>query len=380
MNHPILYVNEMAKRRYFAYLKNSQGFSNLSIVNIEKSLWLWQEFTEQSDFKGFHQQRAIGFKEWLKNKKKHNSLQKNVSLSFCYDMLRYLRAFFEWLATQPGYKSKIRIEDIGYLGLTKQENRLATLPSAKKLPSLEEVRQTIEAIQPLTEVDRRDKALLSLAFLTGARVSALASLPLQSFDKERLTVDQNPKFAVKTKFSKRIVSALIPFSYREPLDYFTDWIDYLDETKKFLPTQPIFPATKKENGQEILGYYSTGEVEPIFWKSTSSVRKIFEKRFKDAGLPYYHPHTFRHLLVKEISKIPLTEEQKKAISQNLGHEDVGTTFGSYGYGAIGEDRQIELVRAIQFDGKSSEVKYLMSQEQIAQIALQAAQQAKIIGT
>ncbi len=373
MSHSTQYQNELIKRKFFTYLKNSKGFSDNSIQSFESALWLWEEFFQHPELTSFNQTKAVDFKDWLKAKKKRQSTQA-VSLSYCYDNLRYLRTFFEWLSHQLFCKGKINFTDIEYLNLTKKESRAIRAPHAKKFPTLENIQSVIENILPITEVDRRDKALLSLTFLTGARITALASLPVQSFDSEDLTIDQNPKLGVKTKFSKRIVTALIPFSYKEPLQYFIDWVTYLKEVKKFQPTDPLFPATKRENGQEALGYYSTGKVEPIFWKSSSSPRKIFEKRFQSANVPYFHPHTFRHLLVKEISKIPLTEEEKKAISQNLGHDNVGTTFGSYGYGGISEQRQVEIVKNISFDGKAREVKYMLSKEEIKELVKTAVEE------
>jgi hypothetical protein len=177
---------------------------------------------------------------------------------------------------------------------------------------------------------------------------------MQVFDRKKLTIDQDPNLGVKTKNSKRIMTAIMEFSfYKEPLKYFLEWFDYLENEKKFKPSDPIFPATKIENGKDNLGYYNTENVEPNFWKSTTSTRKIFEKRSEQAGVKYYHPHTFRNLLVKEISELPLTEEQKKAFSQNLGHEDIGTTFGSYGYGKIGESKQIEIMKSINFGSDES---------------------------
>ncbi|MFC1609138.1 tyrosine-type recombinase/integrase [Patescibacteria group bacterium] len=355
-----IYKNEIIKRKFYDYLKNSKGgYSEKSIECFEKSIWLWEEFTSNSDFSNFNQTKAKEFKEWLKNKKKRNSKEK-VSLSYCYDNLRYLRLFFGWLSEQSGYKSKINQTAIDYLTLSKKENRIATQSNRRTPPSLEDIKQTIESIEVKNEIDRRDKALISLMLLTGIRISAIASLPMESFDKDNTTVVQDPRMGVDTKNSKKITTSLMTFSYKEPMKYFLDWFEYLEEKKGFKSNDPIFPATKKENGKDNLGYFSTGEVEPIFWKGSASVRKIFEKRFKNAGVKYYNPHTFRNLLVKEISKIPLTEEEKKAFSQSLGHEQVGTTFGSYGYGHIDEDRQIEIIRSIDFEGKKKEVKQIMS--------------------
>jgi len=361
------YKNELIKRNFFGFLREAEGFSEKSVEAIENAIWLWEGFTKKADFSNFNQKKVIEFKEWLKSKKKQNS-QETVSLSYCYDIFRYLRTFFEWLGEQPNYKSKINATYIKFLSLTKNETRIINQSKKIKCPSLEEVKKVIEDIIIKNEIDRRDRALICLIFLTGIRISALMTLPLGSFDKDSLAIDQSYDLGVQTKLSKRITTRIVPFPYKEPLKYFLEWVDYLENVKKFQPQSPIFPATKKENGKgKKLGYYSTGEVESVFWKNSNSIRKIFEKRFKNAGLPYYHPHTFRHLLVKEISKLPLTEEEKKAISQNLGHKDVGTTFGSYGYGAIDEDRQIELIKNIDFGGKDKTAKLQITKDDLREV-------------
>jgi hypothetical protein len=49
----------------------------------------------------------------------------------------------------------------------------------------------------------------------------------------------------------------------------------------------------------------------------------------------------------------------------LGHENTGTTFGSYGYGKIEEGRQIEIIRNIDFEGRKREVKICFYQRGIS---------------
>jgi hypothetical protein len=56
-----------------------------------------------------------------------------------------------------------------------------------------------------------------------------------------------------------------------------------------------------------------------------------------------------------MSKARLTEEEKKAISMNLGHENVGTTFGSYGYGNMTPIDAVKIVQKLTMttgDGQS----------------------------
>ena len=365
--HTTAYKNESVKRAFYKYLENAKRFSPNSIQCYESSIWLWEEYANGADFKLFNQTKAEEFKDWLKNKKKKKS-QEPVGLSYCYDRLRFLKVFFEWLSKQPSYR-KINQTAIDYLNLTRAEARIATQSKAKEFPPLEVVKVTIESINGKTEIEMRDKALISLMFLTGARISAISTLSMQCFDREKSVIYQDPKLGVKTKNSKRIVTAIMEFSfYKEPKGYFLEWFDYLEKEKEFKPTDPIFPATKIENGKDNLGYYNTEEVEPIFWKNGDSARKIFQKRSSQAGVKYYNPHSFRDLLVKEISKLPITEEEKKAFSQNLGHEDTGTTFGSYGYGKINEDRQIEIIQNIGKKEQRSEIKYVVTENQLEELA------------
>ena len=72
------------------------------------------------------------------------------------------------------------------------------------------------------------------------------------------------------------------------------------------------------------------------------MRDVFRAAFAKAGLPYFHPHTFRKTLVAFAERNCLTPEQFKAFSQNIGHESPMTTF-SY-YGAVQVSRQGEIIR------------------------------------
>jgi len=362
-----LYKNEIIKRGFFEYLRNAKRFSDKTIDCYEKAIWQWEDFSNKANLSNFNKTEAEKFKNWLKNKKKAKS-QERISLSYCYDILRYLRVFFDWLSKQKGYKKKIDSLAIDYLHLTREETQIATQPREVETPTLEEIKTLIENIKGKSEVDIRDKALLSLFSLTGARISAVRTLSMKCFNREKLILYQDPKLKVETKHSKRIVSPLISCFYKESLTYFLEWFDYLEKQRNFKSDAPIFPMSKIENGEENLSYYNTGQVEPVFWKNSSSLRNIIKKRFEQAGIRYYHPHTFRHWFIKKIMELPLTEVQQKAISQSVGHEDIRTTFGSYGYGKIDENRQVEIIRGIDFEGQSKETKLSLNEETIEQLA------------
>jgi integrase len=68
---------------------------------------------------------------------------------------------------------------------------------------------------------------------------------------------------------------------------------------------------------------------------------------RSAGLPPFTPHLLRKTLVDLASTRCRAPEEFKAWSQNLGHEDVLTTFRSYG--AVSPGRQREVMLAMDAD-------------------------------
>jgi integrase/recombinase XerD len=81
-----------------------------------------------------------------------------------------------------------------------------------------------------------------------------------------------------------------------------------------------------------------------FWTDAAPIRKIFKASFEGAGLPYYNPHSIRTTLVQLGEQLCLTPEEFKAWSQNLGREQVMTTFRSYG--SVPQSRQAEIIRKL----------------------------------
>jgi len=68
---------------------------------------------------------------------------------------------------------------------------------------------------------------------------------------------------------------------------------------------------------------------------------VFRAAFLHAGLPYYNPHSLRSTLAQFGETLCKTPEDFKAWSQNLGHEQVLTTFRSYGH--VSTKRQSEIL-------------------------------------
>ncbi|MCP3660110.1 MAG: site-specific integrase [Bacteroidetes bacterium] len=318
--------NERIKRKYFIYLKEAFKKSQSTIDNIRKSLTRYEQFTEHKDFKTFSKKKAMDFKNhFLKAKNKQTN--QNISKSTVLSTMKNLEAFFLWLAQQAGYKKIINKLHIDYFSLSEKDTRIAKSKAYKIAPTLEQIKKVIFSMPFDTDIEKRNRALIAFTLLTGIRVGAIASLKLKHIDLENEFVNQAPN-EVKTKFSKQITTFFFPVG-DEIKEIFVNWIKYLLEEKLYNLDDPVFPRTKI--GLDETSSFVIDGLKPIHWQSTSQIRDIFKKAFENAGIKYFNPHTFRNTLVIFGEKYCQTPEEFKAWSQNLGHENVLTTFASYGY-------------------------------------------------
>ncbi len=346
--------NEQIKRKYFEWLKGAKGYSIKTIEVIERAIWIWEEFSKEDDYATFNQKSAQKFKKWLSQRKqKRGGI--SVSLTTQYNYFRYLSGFFLWLSGQSGYKSRVSVYDIQFLKLDKAQTRLAIAVKEQKYPSLDYVKRLCDSIEIKTEVDQRDRALIAFHFLSAMRVSAIFTLPLGCFDIEKLQVTQDPMAGVKTKFSKRIFTTLIKVD-DELLKYILEWVAYLKKIKCFSDADPMFPKTKLEQKSKEDACFQGIEVEPEFWKTEGPILSMFRARMSTAKLPYFSPHKFRHASIAEARKYCRTEEQRKALSQNVGHDNISTTF-TYGNMSPSQANQvISKMRFSQLDSRAEDLK------------------------
>jgi integrase len=351
------YRNEQVKRNFFEHLSGGRGFSGDSVSTFANAIGQWQRFSKNDDFINFGKDKAMEFVAWQKTRP-IKAKRGTLTLQTQYNYLCRIKRFFLWLAEQKGYK-KIQKTDVDFLRLSKKEVKIATSGTTRPMPTMEEVKQIILSIHPKNEIDERDRAMLSLALITGMRISAIATLKMKNFNRTDNLFDQNPGDGVLTKNSKKILTTFFPIGWSEPKRFFIEWYDRRI-TNGAKPDYPIFPSTLP--GFSNKNDYSKTLLSNECWSSSSGARKIFEIRCKSAGVPYYNPHAFRHLIVKYLSKARLTEEEKRAISMNLGHEHTGTTFGSYGYGNMTPNDAVKIVQKLKVAEPDGQTDVLTSEE------------------
>ncbi|PIZ31037.1 MAG: recombinase XerC [Alphaproteobacteria bacterium CG_4_10_14_0_8_um_filter_53_9] len=336
-------VNEKLKKQYEEALLHGKHQQKKTVDAVWKAITQFETFTGRQSFSTFNKEQAKGFKVWLE--KQTNPKGEPLSLASLRSTLAAVREFFIWLAIHPQMRRHIDPRAAEYLHLSKNEDRAARASKPRSIPTLEQMRQAIMGMPHETDVEKRDRAIMAFLAMTAMRDAALISLRLEDVNLEKMTVWQDPKH-VKTKFRKGIYTALIPL---EPLfsNIVVEWVRYLREDLKRSPKSPLFPSTEVKANPETLAFEVTGLSETP-WASAAAVRDIFKTAFERVGLPYFHPHTCRHMIIAwGMERLNLQE--MKALSQNLGHDNMMTTYNSYGY--IQPEKQVSLLHDIGYRGE-----------------------------
>ena len=323
-------------RKYLVWRKDARGISEASLDKSAAAIALYDSWLAGKDFRAFHAERARSFKRHLVGlRNAHTGAP--LSAATINGTLRELKGFFYWLADQPGYKSRISRSDADYLTPDKKSENTRRGSLWKPHPSPDQVRHVVANMPTETVIERRNRALVAFLFLSGSRESAAISLKLRHIDLANRCVQFDGR-DVDTKFGKTFTTAFYPFGL-DLEEVLAHWIAELKEEHLFAGTDPLFPKT-----MVAVGASQRFEAKGILrapWAGASSAAKIFKQAFADAGFPPFSPHRVRDTLAQLAKDHCRTPEDYKAWSQNMGHDDVLTTFRSYG--SVAPGRQIELM-------------------------------------
>ncbi len=201
-------ADERAKRAYLNWLGGSQGRHEASLDAVAKALERFDEYNKRHDFAKFHFEQAFGFKTRLIEQ---NSARTGapLSASTINSTLAALKAFFVWLAGEPGYRAKLRRNDAEYFNPPDNLSRIAGAHRRRPCPTLSQIRAALAAMPTETEIDLRDRALVAFAILTGARDSAIVSSRLKHIDIEAKLLDQDAR-EMETKCAKTFTTWFSP--------------------------------------------------------------------------------------------------------------------------------------------------------------------------
>ncbi len=201
-------------------------------------------------------------------------------------------------------------------------------PEERSVVTLDIVRQLIAVdCDPDDPVLKRDKAAAAFLFLSGMRATAFVSLPLKCVDIARREVKQYPTSGVRTKNGKAAKTALL--NIPDLLEVVEEWDTYIRARASaddlwYAPMRWAYTTNVLIQNQAI-----AQKVEDVPQHRAQSLRRALRVLFQMAGVPYMHPHLFRHGHAVYGLKNASTMAEYKAVSMNLMHSNIGITDGIY---------------------------------------------------
>lgn len=338
-------ANEVMKYQFFIELEHSkEGKDPKTIREYMNAIHEFEVATNFKDFKKYTQDWALDFKNRLSNKKNKQTGDK-ISKSYYSHYISHTRQFFEWLSKQKDYKH-LESKGIDRLYITKNERKQGKATGIQKSYLISEILETIRKMPSNTEIEMRDKAMISLCLLTTPRIKALMTARIGSIQFMReygsYAFVQSSNL-VETKFGNNITAFFISQT-QDLIDNVINWQNYL-KSKGFKDKDYLFPRIVPSFDKNGISIFQLKK-EKI--KSTTTIREIFERAFKNNNLDYINPHSFRHTISKAMKRDNNCTRLIPALHENFGHSNgLAHVVSTYGRDYLIE--QAELMKNFKFE-------------------------------
>ena len=193
---------------------------------------------------------------------------------------------------------------------------------------------------------KRIRAAACLLYLSGMRLSAFLTMPIECLNLEKMQVYQFPEKGVYTKFRKKAITSLL--NIPDLLNVVKDWDSYIRGVSKAWSTW--YPRYEYNNLSFKDCYPESRDREKAY-KSSQNIKSGFyrtlEKLCMLADIEYKGAHAFRHGHAHFGLKNAKNPEQMKAVSQNLMHKSTVITDELYSRMNAGDTN--EIITTLGFD-------------------------------
>jgi integrase len=308
-------LNKKNWKLYKEYLAHRLEVDQICEGSQEKEATHLRYALEWADTRPFSQ--AMAFRPTLPDYMLSSRLdgrEGQLSPQYIKKALATFRRFFSWLSdNQPGYKA-LKLSWVNSLKV----KRLSNIPKNKEAVTLEEIR-AIAAAPAESTFERRIRAAAVFLYLSGARISAFISLPIQAVDIQNKRITQYPSLGVRTKNRKHSQTFLLDIP--DLLKVAQEWDD---EIRAILPPNGFwFAPLSPDTGEIDLDAVSIGEHRETL------ARKNLKEWLNKVGLPYHSPHKFRHGHIHYGLAHSNNIADFKAVSMNAMHSSMEITDQFY---------------------------------------------------
>ncbi len=184
---------------------------------------------------------------------------------------------------------------------------------------------TLEAVMKIASVPaetlelKRDIAAVAFLFLSGMRISAFTSLPIECVNIEENEVLQLPEKGVRTKNRKAAITHLLQIPELQAIVHEWDAI----VRAQLSPLDLWYPVLERGRDALVKGAQPHADRGGDFRNHLKVICKM-------AGVPFMSPHKLRHGHVVYSLKNANDLQDLKAISQNVMHSSIQITDSIYG--------------------------------------------------
>src|SRR5580658_3582236 len=226
-HHP---KNERIKRQYFTYLEEAGRMNASSVDQVAAAIAQFETSTGHRDFGAFHFEQARKFKRGL-TESVNPATGKPLAKATIYSRLMAVKAFFVWLAGRPGYRSKLTYSDMEYFNVSNNDGRIAKASRSRPVPTVEQIRRVVLSMLAESDIEKRNRALIAFAIVSGARDDAIASMLIRHVNPINRTVFHDAR-EVRSKNRKTFTSIFFPVG--EDLESIVvEWISFLTKERMF---------------------------------------------------------------------------------------------------------------------------------------------------
>jgi len=164
-----------------------------------------------------------------------------------------------------------------------------------KVPSIQDIQAMLDIVSNRTMADRRDRIIIVFFCKTGLRCSELCNLKLGHIDWRNAEITVKKGKGNKDRIVPVERKVLAGVNYPSLKNYINNW---RYETGDFVFTS------------------KTGRLSPVY------IRKRIKIIAKKAGVPWIHPHSFRHFYATNLIR---SGARVIVVQELLGHSDIRST-------------------------------------------------------
>lgn len=327
-------ANEIIKYKFFEQLENGKdGKDPKTVDQFVSAIHEFEVATGFKDFKKYTSDWAIQFKNYL-NDKINKQTGKTIPKSLYFHYITFVRKFFEWVVDNEKEYAKIGRKEIDFLNVTRNDKNKARATNHQESHDIADILATIRNMPETTEMEMRNKAIISLFLLTTPRISSLQEARLGRIkyfkDYEIWAFVQDPRLQ-NIKYSKNITAFFIGNS-EDIIQNVIKWKNHLS-SKGFKPNDYLFPRI-------IPSFLPDGKAIVVltkeYIKSGTQIRDIIKESFLKNDLPYLKPQSFRHSITRKVRKEEGATDKLIALAENFGQKNgMAVLITSYGGDALG---------------------------------------------